>query len=267
MRNVSIYGQKWLDLVFEGKNKAYGAYQLRQESAQTSYKALAYGVVLLGSIFFIMSSFSERKEPVENYTPLVLTHINTTTKIPIEEPKQPEEKAPKAPRTPADTPPITNAPPVVVAAPLAQQDVPTNTQIAAAPSTTGSPTGTAPSTGTNTSGTSTSVTLPVTTGPVKASELDRQPNFPGGMQHFYQYVATNIDRENLEEGETIRVNVSFVIETDGTMTDIQVKEKTNTIIAKEAIRVLKSLKKKWTPGIKDGQAVRTQFTLPIAVLL
>jgi protein TonB len=51
------------------------------------------------------------------------------------------------------------------------------------------------------------------------------------------------------------------------MTNIEVKKKTNTVIANEAIRVLKSLKKKWTPGIKNGQAVRTQFTLPIAVLL
>jgi protein TonB len=267
MRNVSIYGQKWLDLVFEGKNKAYGAYQLRQESAQTTGKAFVCGVALVGGIFFIMSSFSERTEPVIISEPIVVTHINTITEIPIDKPKQPETKAPKAPKKPTETPPITNAPPVVVATPLAQPEVPTNVQAAAAPTTTGSPTGTAPSTGTNTAGSAPPTTIPASTGPVKASELDRQPNFPGGIQNFYQYVANNFDRENLDEGETIRVNVSFVIETDGTMTNIEVKEKTNTVIANEAIRVLKSLKKKWTPGIKNGQAVRTQFTLPIAVLL
>lgn len=263
MRNVSIYGQKWLDLVFEGKNKAYGAYQLRQESAQTSGKAFVCGVVLISGMFFIMSSFSERKEPVIISKPIVCKIVQIP-KVPIVKPTEPEAKAPKTPRVPIETP-VINAPLVVTAAPNAVVNVPTNTQVAASPVTTGSPTGTAPSTGSNASGSNTSVTIPASTGPVKASKLDRQPNFPGGINNFYQYVANNFDRVNLEEGETIRVNVSFVIETDGTMTDIQVREKTNSIIAKEAIRVLKSLKKKWTPGIKDGQPVRTQFTLPIAV--
>jgi protein TonB len=76
MRNVSIYGQKWLDLVFEGKNKAYGAYQLRQESAQTSGKAFVCGVVLISGIFFIMSSFSERKETEIISKPIVCKIIH-----------------------------------------------------------------------------------------------------------------------------------------------------------------------------------------------
>ena len=265
MRNVSIYGQKWLDLVFEGKNKAYGAYQLRQESAQTSGKAFVCGVVLVGGVFFIMSSFSERKEPVIISKPIIckIVHLDELHTV---EPKEPQGPKPKATQ-PTPEVPVTNAPMVVVSTPLAQPEVPTHTQVTTTPVTVGSPFGTAPFTGSNTSGTSTATTTAVTTGPVKTSDLDRQPNYPGGIDHFYEYVANNFDRENLDEGETIRVNVSFVIETDGTMTDIQVKESSNSMIAKEAIRVLKSLKKKWTPGIKDGAAVRTQFTLPIAVLL
>ena len=49
------------------------------------------------------------------------------------------------------------------------------------------------------------------------------------------------------------------------MTDIEVVQKTTTEIDKEAIRVLKSLKTKWEPGYKDGEAVRTRYTLPIVV--
>ena len=45
MSNVSIYEKNWIDLVFEGKNKAYGAYQLRQENSKTSLFALIGGVV------------------------------------------------------------------------------------------------------------------------------------------------------------------------------------------------------------------------------
>ena len=51
------------------------------------------------------------------------------------------------------------------------------------------------------------------------------------------------------------------------MTDIEVTRKTTPEIDKEAIRVLKSLKTKWAPGIKNGEPVRTQFTLPITVML
>jgi len=49
------------------------------------------------------------------------------------------------------------------------------------------------------------------------------------------------------------------------MTDISVKENPGNGLDKEAIRVLKSLKTKWSPGIKNGQAVRTQYNLPITV--
>ena len=49
------------------------------------------------------------------------------------------------------------------------------------------------------------------------------------------------------------------------MTDIDVVQKTNPDVDKEAIRVLKSLKTKWEPGYKDGEAVRTRYTLPIVV--
>ena len=59
---------------------------------------------------------------------------------------------------------------------------------------------------------------------------------------------------------------TVVIERDGAMSDIKVLSKTNDDLNAEAIRVLKSLKTKWTAGIKDGQAVRTKYTLPITVV-
>jgi protein TonB len=94
-----------------------------------------------------------------------------------------------------------------------------------------------------------------------------QPTYPGGIKRFYQFVGDNFDRDRDYEGKTVRVNVAFVIEKTGMMTDIKVLENTNSDVSKEAIRVLKSLKTKWSPGIKNGQPVRTQFTLPITVQL
>jgi len=85
------------------------------------------------------------------------------------------------------------------------------------------------------------------------------------LKGFYEYVGNHFDKQEVVEGETIRVLVSFVIEKNGAMTDIDVVQKTNPDVDKEAIRVLKSLKTKWEPGYKDGEAVRTRYTLPIVV--
>ena len=63
----------------------------------------------------------------------------------------------------------------------------------------------------------------------------------------------------------MKVYVSFVIEKDGSMTDIQVKRDPGYGMGKEAIRVLKSLKTKWSPGMIGSKAVRTAYNLPITV--
>lgn len=61
--------------------------------------------------------------------------------------------------------------------------------------------------------------------------------------------------------------MSFVIEKDGSMSDIKVLRSSDKSLEKEAIRVLKSLKVKWAPGYMDNEKVRTQYTLPIKVAL
>jgi len=61
------------------------------------------------------------------------------------------------------------------------------------------------------------------------------------------------------------VYVSFVIERDGSMTDIQVKRDPGYGLGKEAVRVLKSIKTKWAPGMIAGKPVRTAYNLPITV--
>jgi hypothetical protein len=97
--------------------------------------------------------------------------------------------------------------------------------------------------------------------------LDKLPEFPGGMNKFYTYVGNNFEKQEIDGGGIIRVYVSFVIERDGSMTDIQVKKDPGYGLGKEAVRVLKSLKTKWTPGMIDSKPVRTAYNLPILVQL
>lgn len=266
MKNVSIYEKKWLDLVFEGKNKEYGAYQLRQENSKTTTFAFALGIIFLSGFVFLLSSFSDKSI----LTPIDDKGIKITAIEIIEPPIVAEPKvAIIKPKSNLKTPDVlvTNAPPVVVETRLALLDVPTSTiQPATINTTEGTIKGGIEPYNAPNSGTTISV-LPTTVGPIKTSDLDKQPDFPGGIKNFYEYIGTHFDKEITNEGTTIKVKVSFVIEKNGVMTDIKVVDKNNYSIDNEAIRVLKSLKTKWTPGIKNGEPVRTLFTLPITVVL
>ncbi|MNE64501.1 Gram-negative bacterial tonB protein [compost metagenome] len=102
-------------------------------------------------------------------------------------------------------------------------------------------------------------------GPVSSAILDKQPEFPGGIAQFYKYVGNNFQRPELDVEKTLRVYVSFVVEKDGSLTDIIVRNDPGYGMGKEAIRVLKSLKTKWAPGILDGKPVRTAYNLPITI--
>ena len=264
MSNVSIFEKKWLDLVFEGRNQKYGAYQLRRDSSKTTLFAFLFGIVFLGGGVLILSSFTKAPVIIPNDPPLVVVHFDGYHH-PKDEPK-PKTEQPKT-NTSTVKPPVDNRNYKV--APESQAVVPispnTENPIPNGPTNpNASGTGT-PSTGPSTGGGTIVVAKAPDTGTHKTSELDRQPNFPGGLKGFYEYVGNHFDKQEVVEGETIRVLVSFVIEKNGAMTDIDVVQKTNPDVDKEAIRVLKSLKTKWEPGYKDGEAVRTRYTLPIVV--
>jgi protein TonB len=59
--------------------------------------------------------------------------------------------------------------------------------------------------------------------------------------------------------------IAFVIEKDGTMTDIRILKDPGYGLGQEAVRVLKSLKTKWNPGILNSKPMRTAYTLPIII--
>lgn len=270
MSKLSIYENKWTDLVFENKNKEYGAYQLRQENPKTTVTALFIALLLItafGSVSMLINKFSTH-DPVETepviYDPTItVVDIDTKVKPPTAEPITPpvQEAAAAAPITAAQ---LTN--PVVTRTEEAVVEIATNTQntpVVENTTGTGTATNVLPSNG---GGGGTATTEVISSNePVNSGILDKLPEFPGGINKFYTYVGNNFTKPDLDAERTLRVYVSFVIEKDGTMTDIVVKNDPGFGMGKEAIRVLKSLKTKWTPGILDGKAVRTAYNLPITI--
>lgn len=267
MLQTSIFEKRWLDLVFEGKNKAYGAYQLRLESPRTTMLAMLYALLFIGGAAgggFLLSSFGHHPSgnglpPIENDTLVITPYRNDPVEPVLPKPKKTQTKTsvadpiPEWRNDPVVAPPDERNTDPVENPPTGQPDPATGTDTG----TTAGP-GTATDQGTNT-------VAPVNPGPVPPGVLDRQPMFPGGMPAFYSYVGNNFDKPELDEAKIVRIFVSFVIEKDGSMTDIEVRNKPGYALEKEAIRVLKSLKKKWTPGIKAGQPVRVLYTLPIVI--
>lgn len=94
--------------------------------------------------------------------------------------------------------------------------------------------------------------------------VEEQPSFPGGDEELYKFLAENIQypalaRENNVEG---KVFVQFVVEKNGSITQVKLVKDIGSGCGQEAMRVVKSMPK-WKPGKQRGTAVRSQFTLPI----
>jgi protein TonB len=93
--------------------------------------------------------------------------------------------------------------------------------------------------------------------------LDVKPEFPGGMNEFYKFVGKNY-QPPLGKNVSGKIYVSFIIEKDGSLTDLKVVRDIGNGAGKEAIRVLQ-ISPKWLPGELNGKRVRCNFLLPIAI--
>ncbi len=92
--------------------------------------------------------------------------------------------------------------------------------------------------------------------------IEVKPEFPGGMDAFFQYIGKTYNTPTSKDFLGGKVYVTFVIEKDGKVSDIKVLRDVGFDSGKEAIRVLE-LCPKWTPGRQNGQNVRCTFSLPI----
>ncbi|OCB76495.1 energy transducer TonB [Flavobacterium crassostreae] len=272
MSKSSIYETNWIDLVFENKNKEYGAYVLRKENAKTSFFALGIGVLLCATLIgapkaiglfynhpaLIIETVLDPIEKIIQITPITLA---TTP------PQMPAVKAAVA-KVPDVAAPKLLANPTIVKADLATPDSALNKEVLAMAPTATDATG-APTLGSLDSGGTAAVTAPTDYGNtlVSGAVLDKLPEFPGGIEAFYRFIAHQFVSPEIYGTHNIRIYVSFVIEKDGSMTAIQVMNNPGYGLDKEAIRVLKAMKMKWSPAMVGSKAVRTAYNLPITVQL
>lgn len=98
---------------------------------------------------------------------------------------------------------------------------------------------------------------------LKKLEIESKPVFPGGMEKLNSFLIENYKKPNVE-GLKGKVFVSFVVEKDGSLTDIKIIRDIGYGTGAEAIRVLKK-SPKWNPALLNGEKVKSSFMLPISV--
>ncbi|MFL9845981.1 energy transducer TonB [Flavobacterium rhizosphaerae] len=273
MSKNNIFGGDWIDMVFEGRNKKYGAYQLRSENPKTTMIALGIGVVLFA---FAVSSpkiigaidFGKDKDKAETLdTKIEMVELPPPPVEEVVPPPPPpvveEYQAPKSvveevkfkPLEVKKKEEIVEEPPKVEQFEKAD---PSSRNADADPNMGDIVIGKPP--GDLDRGVEVDDNQVYT-----LAGLQVQPEFPGGMASFYNYVNKNFRIPDIDQNMQARIFVSFVVEKDGSMTDIKVTRDPGYGLGKEAERVLKSLKTKWNPGIQNGKPVRARYNLPIVI--
>lgn len=94
--------------------------------------------------------------------------------------------------------------------------------------------------------------------------VEVMPQFPGGQIAMLKYIMENIKypEQAMKEGIQGRVTVRFIVEKDGSISDVKPVLSVHPLLNKEAVRVVKSMPK-WTPGKQNGKPVRVRFNVPV----
>lgn len=238
LKNINLNSPEWCELVFTGKNKEYGAYELRKTSSSRHLRALLVvvaGAVLIMALPVIIKSVvpQQAKEQVLEVT--ALSDLKMETKVPEENIVRNIE-APPPPKLKSS---IKFTPPVI----KADKEVNDNDEIKTQEELT-------------TSKMAISVADVQGTDSEDAIDIaDLKDNKEVIQEETKPYTA-------VEQGIQGIVTIRFVVSPDGEVTDIQILRKLDPTCDREAVRVIKSLPK-WMPGKQNGKAVPVYFTLPV----
>lgn len=273
MSKIDLIDNGWVDLVFEGRNKAYGAYQLRKNTGVRNVWSIIIMVALAALIGIIVgvnaiieaNSKEEISAEVE-LSQIAKKEVKVEKKAPVKiEEAKPVEKVKSS---------VKFVPPVIKKdnevkpeEELKSQDDlnKTNTAI-----------GSFDVKGNDDAAGEVLKAKEVIAQPEPPKEeetkvfdvVEQMPSFPGGQAALMSWLGSNIKYPVVaeENGVQGRVVCTFVVERDGSITDVKVVRGVDPSLDKEAIRVLKAMPH-WIPGKQNGSAVRVKYTVPVTFKL
>lgn len=262
----------WLDLVHAHRNQAYGGYRLRRLESRHTLVGLVLGMLMVSLAFAIpygiyrWQEMQSGKLPVEQVR--VVSYAQLAPPPPIERNEPPPQIQPAAPKaTVKFRPPVVKPDEEVVE----EEPMPTVEELAAIdPGLAATP------------GDSVILTEPLAVVETPVEEepppkpappkpfvvVEQMPAFPGGIESLYAYLKDHIryPQVAMENGISGKVFVKFVVQSDGTVTDVHVVRGIGGGCDEEAVRVVRAMPK-WEPGRQNKRAVPVEYTLPIHFLL
>lgn len=264
------------EIVFANRNKEYGAYDLRH-----IYPKLLTKSFLIGTILFVLAVLSpliyatikRLTAPEKTEVKANMTNILEEDKPIVDQPK--EDEPPPPPPPPKEEPKvevIQNVVPEPVKAPKIETPPPPITKQM------DTQTGLVNQEGVKTSGyvapppppappgkASTVEVKPQVSETQVYTEVEQTAEFPGGINSFRNKVQSSFDTGVMDGDEgTVKTEVTFIVERDGSITDVKANGSNKTFNA-EAERTVRSIRNKWSPAKINGQAVRYRFRMPLTM--
>lgn len=265
MKTELILKSDVLDIIFENRNKAYGAYYLRKFYSSRLTKSLGLmmaGVIVLSAFTFIPNMKSKKGVELifaSDYDMKKLEKKPPEPEKPKEQVVQQKQKSasvqfnqPKIVPSYVDVPPITAITDTTRIANITVEG-PANVD----------PVIGDPGDGTDIGKGKDPVTEPKIDANTPIFTAEVMPEYPGGMSALRRFLEKNLSNpRDLEENETVSVKVRFVVGFDGKLKSFETIEDGGEEFNKEVIRVLKRMPE-WIPGKTRGQSVSVYYTIPV----
>jgi periplasmic protein TonB len=260
----------YLDILFEGRNKQYGSYDLRRKYPERMKKS---GLVILALVLIGLgyNVFANRAKKVKNTPPPPPIEVKLAEPPPI------DDKIPPPPPPPSEPPPpvkptVQFTPPEIKKdeevkeeeKPAEQKDL--KDAAAGIKTQAGDINGIDPGI-IDKPGTGTGI-VEAPPPPAIFKVVEQMPEFPGGEAALYKYLAENVHypEKATNAGQQGTVRVKFVVNEDGSISNVDVARPIGYGMDDEAKRVVQSMPK-WKPGKNNGKAVKVYFQVPIKFLL
>ena len=277
MAKIDLIDNGWVDLVFEGKNHAYGAYQLRKNTGIRNLKAII--TMFVG--FAIIAAIVIAKVSIDNY----IASQNAAIEADVELQSLAEKKEAKMEKK-DDEPQIDKIEVERVKSSVAftvpeikkddevKEDQEMKSQDELQETNTAIGAFTVEGNDEEAGQVLKAKEVIAEPEPPKVEEakvfdvVEQMPSFPGGQAALMQWLSSNIKYPVVaeENGVQGRVVCTFVVEKDGSITDVKVVRGVDPSLDKEAVRVLKQMPH-WIPGKQNGSAVRVKYTVPVTFRL
>ncbi len=262
-----------LDILFEHRNKAYGAYDLRKNYNKRLLLAMAMGLLVM-AIPTVYIGLKKIDKTLAKPDPKGFVFVGPTIHLPVPKPETKPAPKKEALPLPAEAKPQTNVSKNSGAYKIVKEDFvreKVTQDLPALPGTPGLPAGNMEVPAANSG--EESQTSSTTTTVIPAKEVDvntalpvaeQMPAYPGGLKALRKFLENNLESpRDLEEGEKVNVQVKFIVGYDGNLKSFELVKDGGALFNREVMRVLK-LMPKWIPGKNAGKNVSVYFSLPVS---